>query len=214
MSRLFLIPGLGADCRIFKHLDLAGYDVVPINWIKPDETDTLTTYAQKLIDHYHITERSIVIGNSLGGMIGVEIAKIIRLEKLILISSIKTVEEVPWHFYFFRAVPVYKLIPGKVFNSMGALIKLIFGRMSEADAWLFTDMLKNTSPQFIKWAIVAMLKWDNKVVPANVIQISGDKDLVLSYKVKDAITIKGGSHIMIFDRAGEINTILREYLNR
>jgi pimeloyl-ACP methyl ester carboxylesterase len=214
MSRIFLIPGLGADTRVFNNIDLNGHEVICIDWIDPVKTDTLTTYAQKLIRHYYITPKSIVIGNSLGGMIAVEIAKIVPLEKVILISSIKAVDEVPWHFYFFRSVPVYKLIPGRVFNSMGFLIKLIFGQMNEADAWLFNDMLKNTSPKFIKWAIPAMLKWDNKTIPANIIQISGDKDLVLSYKVKDAIIIKGGSHIMIFDKAKEINKILKRILKK
>jgi len=214
MSRIYLIPGLGADTRVYNNIDLNGHEVICVNWIEPGKTDTLAIYAQRLINHYYITPNSIVIGNSLGGMIAVEIAKIIPLKKVILISSIKTVNEVPWHFYFFRAVPVYKLIPGKVFNSMGFLIRLIFGKMNAADAWLFNDMLKNTSPKFIKWAIPAMLKWDNKTVPANITQISGDKDLVLSYKVKDAIIVKGGSHIMIFDKAKEINKILKRILKK
>ena len=102
MSKIFLIPGLGADCRIYKNIDLQGYDVVYIEWIDPAKTDTLATYAQKLIDKYHIVPGSIVIGNSLGGMLAMEIAKKVDLNKTILISSIKTVGEAPLYFKFFR----------------------------------------------------------------------------------------------------------------
>ncbi|MEO6849216.1 MAG: alpha/beta hydrolase, partial [Mucilaginibacter sp.] len=91
MGKIFLIPGLGADYRIYKHIELPEHEIVYVEWITPDENDTLVSYTQKLIGHYDIAAGSIVIGNSLGGMIAVEIAKKIELEKVILISSIKTV---------------------------------------------------------------------------------------------------------------------------
>jgi pimeloyl-ACP methyl ester carboxylesterase len=215
MSRIFLIPGLGADSRIFKNLSFDGFEVINTDRIEPSKTDTLSTYAQSLTYQYNITKQSIVIGNSLGGMLAVEIAKVIPLEKVILISSIKTIDEAPWYFSIFRNVPVYKIIPGKLFTSVDFLLELIFGEMAKADKWLFKDMLKNSSPTFLKWAMGAVLNWDNKVIPANVFQIIGDKDLVFSYKrIKGAIIVKGGTHIMIFDKADEINKILKEILNK
>jgi pimeloyl-ACP methyl ester carboxylesterase len=215
MSKIFLIPGLGADTRVYKNIDLSGHEVIYVDWIQPNKTDTLATYAQKLINQYHITPRSIVIGNSLGGILAIEIAKIIPIDKTILISSIKTIDEAPAYFPLFRTLPVYKLIPGRWMTSLRFLIRLVFGKMTKEDAWLFGDMLKNTSPVFLKWAMDAVLKWDNKVVPPNVIQITGDKDLVFNYKrIKDAIIIKGGTHIMIFERAKELNKILKRILNK
>jgi len=87
--------------------------------------------------------------------------------------------------------------------------------MNEADNWLFVDMLKKSSPGFLKWAMAATLKWDNKTIPKNVIQITGDKDLVFSYKrIKDAIIVKGGTHIMIFERAREVTKILKRILKK
>jgi pimeloyl-ACP methyl ester carboxylesterase len=215
MSRIFLIPGLGADTRVYNNIDLHDHEVICVDWIEPNKTDTLATYAQKLIYQYHITPKSIVIGNSLGGMIAIEIAKIIPLEKVILISSIKTVDEAPWYFSVLRALPFYKPIPGKSFNSMEFLIKPFFGHMNEGDNWLFRDMLRNSSPGFLKWAMDAVLKWDNKIIPPNVIQITGDKDLVFDYRrIKGAIIVKGGTHIMIFERAKEINKILKRILKK
>jgi pimeloyl-ACP methyl ester carboxylesterase len=213
MSRIFLIPGLGADCRIYKNLDLAGHELVDVEWIDPAEMDTLTSYAEKLILHYHIASDSVIIGNSLGGMIAIEIGKLINPKKIILISSIRTVDEAPDYFSFFRKVPVYKAMPDKLFTSVDFLLEIIFGQMSEEERVIFKDMLKNSSPDFMKWAMDAILHWDNKVIPPNVYQISGDKDLVFPYKkLKDAVIIKGGTHVMIFDKAAEVSKLLKEIL--
>src|SRR5258708_26766748 len=174
MSKIFLIPGLGADTRVYNNIDLGDHEVICVDWIDPHKTDTLASYAQKLIRQYHITPGSVVIGNSLGGMIAVEIAKIIPVAKTILISSIKTVDEAPWYFPLFRLLPVYKLIPGRLFKHLRSLIRLIFGKMNADEVWLFNDMLKNSSPVFLKWAMDASLEWHNKVVPPNVTIITGD----------------------------------------
>jgi len=215
MRKIYLIPGMGADTRIYNHIDLKeSDDVTCINWIEPHESDTLTSYAQKLVFQYHIQPNSIVIGNSLGGMLAIEIAKFMPVKKVILISSIRTVDEAPWYFSLFRALPFYKLIPGKLMTKLGFMIRPVFGKMKEDDLWLFKDMLKNTSPAFLKWSMGAVLHWDNKVVPPNVYQMSGDKDRVFPYKkLKAAEIVKGGTHIMIFDKAKQVNKILKRILS-
>ncbi|HWZ35638.1 MAG TPA: alpha/beta hydrolase [Mucilaginibacter sp.] len=215
MSKIFLIAGLGADARLYSNIDLGDYDVIHVDWIEPNEIDTLTTYAQKLINQYYITDNSIVIGVSLGGMLTVEIAKQLKLDKAILISTIKTVDEVPWYFKFFRAVPVYKLISGKMLGKLGYFMKPIFGHMDDGDAWLFNDMVQKSSPRFLKWAIGAALKFDNKTAPPNVYHIIGDKDLVFNYKkIRNPIIVRGGTHIMVFDKAKQINEILKNILTK
>lgn len=216
MSKIFLIAGMGADTRIYNNIELPDDDeVVPVDWIEPDASDTLTTYSQKLIQQYNITYNSIVIGNSLGGMIAIEIAKLIPLNKVILISSIKTIDEVPGYFSFFKMIPFFKIIPGKVFTHLGGFIRPVFGGMSPQQLWLFKDMLSKTSPKFLKWAMGAVLKWENTTVPPNVYHITGDKDRVFNYKlIKDATIVKGGTHIMIFDKAKEINKILKGILRK
>jgi len=213
MSRIYIIPGLGADTRIYKNIDLHGHEVIAVNWIVPNKNDTLGDYAQKLIDQYDIKPDSVLIGNSLGGMLAVEIAKVVPMKKVILISSIKTSDEAPGYFSFFRNVPVQKLISGKLMTSMGVMIRPMFGRMSEGDVTVFMEMLKGTSPVFIEWAMGAILTWKNDVIPPNIYHITGDKDLIFDYrKIKDATIVKGGTHIMIFDKAGEINKLLKPIL--
>ena len=216
MVKIYLIPGLGADTRIYNNIDIPDeYEVIPVDWIIPHKTDTLSTYAQKLIHQYNIVKNSIIIGNSLGGMIAVEMAKLIPVKKVILISSIKTSNEAPRYFGFFRAIPVNKIIPGKLVTHLGLLVKPIFGNMSDADAWLFNDMLKKTPPVFIEWAMDAALHWKNDTIPPNLYHITGDKDRVFPHKnIKNAEIVKGGTHIMIFNKAKQINKLLKAILKK
>lgn len=214
MDKLFLIAGLGADTRIYDNLDFTRFEVVPVKWLPTDGCDGLESYARKLAKAYNITPNSIVIGNSLGAMIGVEIAKIIPLQKLILTSSIKTVFEAPVYFKLFYNVPIYNIIPEKLFKSVDFLAELVFGQMDKDDIDLFLDMMRGWSTDFLKWAMTAVLHWENETLLPNTYHINGDKDLVFPYKkVKDAIIIRGGTHIMIYDMPNEINAVLKKIFN-
>ena len=215
MRKIFLISGLGADTRLYNNIDLHEHEVVPVDWIEPHVTDTLTTYAQKIIHQYHITSGSIVIGTSLGGMVAVEIAKQVALNKVILISSIKTINEAPWYFNAFRRLPLYMPMPGEVLKKLGFLMRPIFGKFTADDLWVFEDMLKKSSPKFIKWAVNAVLAWKNEIIPPNVYHIIGDKDRVFNYKrINNSTVIKGGTHIMVFNKAKQINKLLKSILKK
>lgn len=213
MSRIFLISGLGADYRLFRNLDLKEHEVTYVHWIDPDKEDTIASYAQKLINHYGIKDGDVVIGVSLGGLLTVEIAKQIKLDKAIIISSIKSSAEAPLYFTVFRRVPLYKLIPGKIITAFGFVMKPVFGHMEGEDSDLFRTMLQNSSPKFIEWAMHAVLHWQNDTVLNNVYHIVGNKDLVFNYrKIKDPIIVAGGTHIMVYDKAEQINQLLKEIL--
>ena len=52
-------------------------------------------------------------------MLTMEIVKRIELNKAILISSIKTINEAPKSFKWYRRIPLYKLVPAKIYTSSG-----------------------------------------------------------------------------------------------
>jgi pimeloyl-ACP methyl ester carboxylesterase len=215
-SKLFLIAGLGADERLFKNLDLSGYEVVPVTWIEPEQQDTLTTYTTKLIKQFGIVAGSSVIGVSLGGMITVEVAKQVQLQHAIIISSIKSKTEAPGYFAFFRAVPVYKLISGGFVQKMGPVIRPLFGRFAgNKEAPLFHSMLEKSNPVFLTWAMGAALHWNGQPANCKIHHLIGTADLIFYYsKIKDAIVIPDGDHMMVFTRAREISQIIRNILDQ
>lgn len=215
MEKIFLISGLGADEKLFRKLDLSGYEVIGLSWLEPSNSDTLTTYAAKLINAFRIEAGSIVIGVSLGGMLAVEIDKQVKLKHCIIISSIKTIAEAPGYFKFFKAFPVYKLIPAKWLISLGFLAKPLFYSKIGADSYLFNLMLQNTSPVFMKWAMHAALNWKGEEPGQHIHHIAGDADMIFNYRrIKNASLIKGGDHMMVFAKAKEISPMIRNILNQ
>jgi pimeloyl-ACP methyl ester carboxylesterase len=215
MPKLFLISGLGADERLFKNLDLSGFEIIPVTWIEAEKKDTLTTYATKLINQFGITAGSSVIGVSLGGMLTVEVAKQVQLQHAIIISSIKSKSEQPWYFRFFRNVPVHKLISGEFLQRVGPLARPLFARITGSkETPMFFSMLKNSNPRFLEWAMGAALHWNGEPAPGKVHHLIGTADLIFYEKlIKDAIVIPKGDHMMVFARAKEISPIIQNILN-
>jgi len=214
MAKVFLISGLGADRRLFNNLRLPGYEPVHIDWIEPEQTDTIATYAAKLVEQYHIEPNSNVIGVSLGGVMTVEISSILPLRRAIIVSSIKSASEFPWYFRLFRKIPVYKIIPHSLMTSIGFIIKPLFGKMSRTEGLMFVNMLKNTSPVFLKWAMHAILHWQPKPLSMKVHHIIGNKDLIFSHsRIKTAThIINKGTHDMVYNRGNEISSIIQSSL--
>jgi hypothetical protein len=104
-------------------------------------------------------------------------------------------------------------MPRGLIGRLGIFVKVVMGQMSADDQWLFIDMLKHTPPRFVKWAMGAILHWDNQIVPGNVYHITGDRDLVFPHeRIKGATILKNGTHIMILNRGREINQWLKNIL--
>lgn len=215
MDKLYLISGLGADKRLFNKLDLPGYELVHVDWIEPDPIDTITTYAQKLIDTYQIPHGANVLGVSLGGIMTVEISTLIPLGKAIIVSSIKSAAEIPSYFRFFRNVPVYKIIPHGFYTTLGYLIKPLFGDTKGKAGFLFVDMIKHSSPTFMRWAMHAVLRWVPKALNTKIYHIIGNNDLIFPHRKISTAThiIERGSHDMVYTRGTEISKLVLSILN-
>src|SRR3989442_4959241 len=98
MRRVYLIPGMGANFKMFDQLKALDYDCIVLNWIAPRPAESMADYAERLADQIDTTTPFSLIGVSFGGMIAVELAHIIKPQKVILISSAKGQTEIPWYF--------------------------------------------------------------------------------------------------------------------
>lgn len=215
MKEIYLISGLGADHRLFKNQELEGIPVKVLPWIDPHRHESLESYAQRMCSYLPSDTRDVVLGGvSFGGIMAIEMSKQIPLEKIILISSIKTSDELPWRIKFWKYLPVYRLVSTANIGRAGLLSRWLFGIMTHGETQLFSEMVKATSPRFMKWAIDKIVHWNNSFIPPATVQIHGTRDLIFPlYNVKGPVMkIEGGTHIMVLSRAGEINTILKKEL--
>ena len=205
---VYFISGLGADERVFSKLHLSHCKVIHLSWFDPEHGETIESYAQKMSKKI-VEEDAILIGLSMGGMIAVEIAKIKKLKKVILISSCKTHKEFPLSIRLAAALHLPKLFRRRFLKVGGAIFYKLIGAESEDDKTLVRNLLKDASPNFVLWAVRTLPFWKNEIVPPNVIHIHGTNDHVLPFKyVKANEVIEGGGHLMVYNRAEECEKII------
>lgn len=214
LPAIYLVPGLGADGRLFHRLRLPeGYKFATIEWTPPDENDSLSSYAEKILQQVPLGEPFVLIGVSLGGMLAVEMAKIRKPEKVILISSAKTRSELPTYLRWLSKTKIHRLYPTTWLTEAFILIRPFFGKMPPREYELFKDMFKNVGEEFIDWAKVAVMEWQNEEVPDNLYHIHGTADRILPIKyIKNCTPVQGGSHYMIITKSGEVSRLVQEFL--
>lgn len=212
MKKVYFIAGLGADRRSFGFLDLSFCDPQFVQWVTPASDDTITSYAEKLFEAID-DENATIVGVSFGGMLATEIAKNHPGTKVIIISSSKTHLEIPRYLRFWRYFPIYKLHSDKTKNSAGQLVLSILGTKGVEQRKLQQEIMKDSKPLFVRWAIHAVVNWNNTVIPKNVIHIHGTADKLLPYRyVKADYIIDKGEHVMIMDNAAELSELLKKLI--
>jgi pimeloyl-ACP methyl ester carboxylesterase len=154
-----------------------------------------------------------MIGLSFGGMIAMEVAKLISTGKIIVISSAKTKNEIPSYYRLAGLLGLDRLISTRWFLKPGLITFWIFSLKTATQKKLFSEMLLDADPKFIKWAIGRLARWKNMNVAERVVHIHGRSDRVLPARfVKPTVLIENGGHFMIVDRAKELSVIIRKVL--
>jgi pimeloyl-ACP methyl ester carboxylesterase len=210
MQELFLLSGLGADKRVFDFLDLSGYQLNYIAWVAPGADEPMAQYAERLL-HQINHPKPILIGVSFGGMMAVEIGKLIETEKIILISSAKSKMEIPWYLRFMGALRLHRLIPTSLMKTSSGIANWFFGAKTQKERDLLKSIIRETDSAFLKWAIDKILSWKNETVLSNITHIHGTADRLLPNNRAD-YPISEGGHLMIINRAKEISHILNSIL--
>lgn len=180
----YLISGLGADKRIFSKINLnPSVNIIHLDWIPFSKNQTLKDYAINLSKEINTTVPFVIIGVSFGGMIATEIAKHLNPVKTIIISSTIYNSQFQWIYKLSGKLNLLKLIPSWLLKSSNKFTQnYYFGTKSLEDKGLLSKIVEDTDPLFLKWAIGAILKWDNNVRPLNLLHIHGDNDKIFPIK--------------------------------
>lgn len=210
---VYFISGLGMDERIFYPLNLPEINRVYIQWVQPLEEDTIATYAKKLLPQIDVSQPIVIVGYSFGGMLATELSQLIPTAKIILLSSAVTASAIPNKYQVFRRWKVIDRIPFRILRRPNAPVFYIFGIKSKQNKTFFKEVMQTTDEHRFKWTVKAIQQWDNEIIPKNVIQIHGTKDLLLPLIPNEtSIKIEGGGHFMLLEQVEEVSTVLQSVL--
>ena len=213
--KAYFISGLGADKRAFYKIQLPlGYEPVYLDWLQPIKDETFSAYAKRFSQLINTSEEFILIGLSFGGMLAVEIAKIVHPKKLIIISSLSCYQELPWYFKLAGRLRLHKIIPPGFYKQATLLNRFMGAGDKEMKAIVY-DYVKKTDPAFIRWSLNIILSWEQKDRLKDIIHIHGTKDHLLPCRyVKADYNVQKGGHLMVFNKAAEINLLLEQILSK
>lgn len=211
--KVYFISGLAADKRVFNHIHLPlGFEAVYLNWITPQEEESLPGYALRLAKSIDTKESFVLVGLSFGGMLATEIAKRLKPVITILISSIPVSDHLPGYFKAAGKIGLHKMVPVSLVKSAAATKRFLTNE-SSSDKKLLWQIIDESDPKIIRWGMDAILRWENKEIPNLTFHIHGSRDEVLPIKyTKPTHIIKGAGHMLVMEHAKEVNSILEEIL--
>ncbi len=202
LIHVYLMPGMAANPTIFEYIELpeSQFEIHWLEWFIPEHGESLSDYAKRMcakVKH----PNPVLLGVSFGGILVQEMSRHIPLRKLIVVSSVKTKNELPNRMKIARKTKAYKLVPTKLLGNVDLLAKYAFGDTVTKRVELYRKYLSVNNKQYLDWAIKQVVCWEQEEAIPDTIHIHGEKDLVFPHRhLENCITVKGGSHIMIINK--------------
>ena len=211
IKHIYFVPGLAASSQIFEYINLPKeqFEVHFLEWLVPEsQNESIAHYAKRMCKN--IThENPILAGVSFGGVMVQEMSKLIKTKKIIIISSVKSKQELPNRLKLAKTTKAYKLFPTKAVSNLEHLAKYAFGETAKKRVDLYRKYLSMRDNDYLPWAIHNVLNWQQEKPLPNIIHIHGNNDGVFPIKhLKNCEIIEGGTHIMILNKAKRISKLL------
>lgn len=202
------MPGMAASPSIFERIQLptATFEMHFLEWLLPDKEETIEHYAKRISENVK-HEDVILVGVSFGGILVQEMKPFVKVKKVIIISSVKSNVELPRRMKVAKSTKAYKLIPTQLFGNIEGLAKFTFGSsVIKQRLKLYEKFLAVRDKTYLDWSIEQIINWKRTEVDPEVIHIHGDADEVFPIKyIKNAIPVKGGTHMMILTKYRWLN---------
>jgi len=192
----YLLPGMGADSKMYQGAWLDINPAVCIDWPPYEGEATLSELAGKVAAHYPIQDNDILIGSSMGGMVALEIARRIRLDRVVLVGS--AIDGSEMNGLLTLLTPFVAAAPLEFFQKLAA-----------RQDGLFQQMCAASDPYFMSAMCKAISTWDG--YPGDltrVTRIHGEKDKVIKCP-RDCQVIKGAGHLLPITHASACVEIIR-----
>jgi len=150
-----------------------------------------------------------LLGVSFGGLIAIELSKLTKPQKVVLISSVETNDQLSKFYLSVGKLGILNLIPNSMIKPPKILLRFLFGAQ---DKKLLSEIIADTKPSFIRWALNTIIGWSHSLNSIKPIRIHGTNDKLIPLK-GEAIQIKNGGHFMIVDRAKEISVLINKLMS-
>ena len=154
----------------------------------------------------------------IGGMVALEMARYLEARACLLIGSIRSREELPK--WVRAAKPLISATPSWLMGTApGAALALraTAGRLAGPRVRSLLEQFGGTSGRFLRWALLAMLRWETLAKPLSipVFHIHGDRDHVLPHRLtRPDVVVRGAGHLLMLTYPEAVNEFLENHRRR
>jgi pimeloyl-ACP methyl ester carboxylesterase len=209
--RVWVLPGMGADSRIFKAFSFP-WQATYLEWIMPKDGESLSEYADRLLDRHPIQENDLLFGYSFGGIVAQDWASRNKVQRVVLLNSVH---------YQTPIRPLYKRLSktgllnwapnGSIRNFIFFMARLNSRPNASLDHVL--EMMEQFPCEYYRWVLESVLNWERNTPLCEVDSIRGDHDVVFPFKNDNAShdwVLQGATHLSFQTHAQEIAKLLKE----
>ncbi len=180
---------MGANSKMYpkKNYDKL-HDVTFAEWPKYENETSIQAVAEKIIEQHSIKTNMIVGGSSLGGMVAIQIAKIVGIKKVILIGSATEPKFIN---------PLLKKLRKLSQITPVKFIQILAGKINVAGKNNLLTMFSESDTHFIKAMCKAIFLWEGLGdYECEICHIHGQLDKVIIPPKTNVRIIPGGGHLI------------------
>ncbi|MEL6124145.1 MAG: alpha/beta hydrolase, partial [Bacteroidota bacterium] len=184
--------------------------------MNPDSADeSMVTYMDRLKDVYSIDKdpNVVFIGHSLGGILAQELASHMDDVPVILISSVKGPDELPWHIRSLRHGYAYHLASKSFIKRTIPLWGGYHGYENQEVKDLLIDEVETLDNTYFIWAYKQAIYWEGALKNTVIQHLHGTVDRTFPIRnISDYTPIRGGDHLMVYKHGEILSEHIRQCL--
>ena len=206
---IYLIPGMTAEYPVFSRLVPLLPNAILSEFIAPEPDESIIHYASRMAGQF--TPQSYIAGVSFGGIIALEISRILRPRGCILISSVRYPRQMPPWFRMWRTFGSRHC--SRFLHLAGAAAALV-PRSVSTSSTLRATKLSGAGGAWHRWATSAVIGWQPSSEPIGcpVLQIHGNADTTFPIRfVRPEVAVQGGQHALPVSHPNETANAIRAF---
>ena len=207
-NHTYILSGLGADERVFSRINFPE-NHTHLGWIANTANESLTSYAARMTEKIN-HPNPILVGLSFGGIVAQEIAAILPVKELILISTIKSKNEKPWYFEYAARFNLIGLMPAFLLAKPTVFVRYAFSLNTKEDETVLKSCFGTATPRHVKWAMTQIANWKGVKTQTSTYHIHSQEDRIFTKSRSQADAFIQGGHFAVYTHAEELNDVLHK----
>jgi len=214
-ARLLLLPGLGADQRLFSRLGKLCMPVVTPRLPLPEVGETFTAYSLRVAAQLELRPEDWIGGSSFGSIIAADIARRRPVAGLVLIGGALSPLSLPPALRFFSGLADF--LPFGLLQpllSQPFMLRQIFGSLDSESFGQLAAMVRATPLKMFRRGIRFLSRYRPDIpVLCPVYAIHGDRDRLLNPPpLPRCRIVPGAGHAISLSHPFEVTTFLEDVL--